>query len=79
MKKKIKILTETVTSCQSGVIIRTGFHNLCLKAKNVLACFASLLRLFQIRAPLNSKLFCPEDVLNRGMRRSVLELRSNLL
>ena len=41
----------------------------------MLACFASLLRLFQIRAPLNSKFFCPEGVLNRGMRRSVLELR----
>ena len=79
MKKKIKIGIETVTSCQSGVITRTDFHNLCLKAKNLLASFASLLRLFQIRAPLNSKLFCPEDVLNRGMRRSVLELRRILL
>ena len=62
MKKKIKIITETVTCCQIGAIIRTDFHNLCLKDKNVLARFASLLRLFQIRAPLNSKLFCPEDV-----------------
>ena len=45
-------------------MMRPDFHNLCLEAKNVLARFASLLRLFQIRAPLNSKLFCPEDVLD---------------
>ena len=31
----------------------------------MLARFASLLRLFQIRALVNSKLFCPEDVLKR--------------
>ena len=50
--------------------IRPDFHNLHLKAGNVLARFASLLRLFQIRAPLNSKLFCPEDVLKREIGRS---------
>ena len=45
----------------------------------MLALFASVLTLFQIRAPLNSKLFFPEDVLKRGIRKSVLKLRSNLL
>ena len=79
MKKNIRFLAETDTCCHSGVIVRTDIHNLYLKAENVLALFTSLLRLFQIRAPLNSNLFCREDVLNRGIRRSLLELHCTLL
>ena len=41
------IVTKRYASCHSGIIIRAHFHKLDLKAKNVLAVFASLLRLFQ--------------------------------
>ena len=79
MKRKLKFERKRLHAMPKWRRNRPDFHNLYLKAKNVLARFASLLRLFQIRASLNSKLFCPEDVLNRGIRRSVLELRSILL
>ena len=41
--------------------------NLALKAENDLPAFVSHLRLFQMHTPLYAKLFCPEDVLNRGI------------
>ena len=52
-------------------IVKSDFHNLHLKAKNVLALLDLLLRLFQIRASLNSKLFCLEDVLKRNTEISI--------
>ena len=41
--------------------------NFALKAENDLLIFVSQVRFFQMHTPLYVKLFCPEDVLNRGI------------
>ena len=41
--------------------------NFALKAENDLLVFVSRVRLFQMHTPLYAKLFCSDDVLNRGI------------
>ena len=59
-------------------ILTSSCFQFALKAENELLVFVSYVKLFQMHTPLYAKLFCPEDVLNRRISRSVFELRSSL-
>jgi len=54
---------------RSKVAIITFLHafNVASKAVNDLLVFVAFQKLFQMHTPLEARLFCPEDILNRGI------------